>query len=153
MKKARQLFNFFVRCYPPGSVLPSSTICRMRIDMPWMTIRIRQNDADPNGSASTTQSLTCHVRTACLLKQLSPVHPTYGVYFALLLLTFFPTIFFLSLHACLFGVQRLDFGSLLLGSELLHTGTSELEHSPAYREGKIFKSALSLAGVNHHPAF
>ena len=26
MKKARQLFNFFVRCYPPGSVLPSSTV-------------------------------------------------------------------------------------------------------------------------------
>ncbi len=26
MKKARQLFNFFVRCFPPGSVLPSSTV-------------------------------------------------------------------------------------------------------------------------------
>jgi hypothetical protein len=55
--------------------------------------------------------------------------------------------------AALFGVQRRDFGSLLLGSELLHTRTSELEHPPAHRKGKIFKSALSLAGVNHHPAF
>jgi hypothetical protein len=25
-EKARQLFNFFVRCYPPGSVLPSSMV-------------------------------------------------------------------------------------------------------------------------------
>jgi hypothetical protein len=25
-EQARQLFNFFVRCYPPGSVLPSSTV-------------------------------------------------------------------------------------------------------------------------------
>jgi hypothetical protein len=55
--------------------------------------------------------------------------------------------------AALFGVQRLDFGLSLLGSELLHTRTSELEHPPAHREGKIFKSALSLVGVNNHPAF
>jgi hypothetical protein len=32
VKKARQLFNFFVRCYPPGSVLPSSTVLISIID-------------------------------------------------------------------------------------------------------------------------
>jgi hypothetical protein len=64
---------------------------------------------------------------------------------------FYP--FMITGATALFGVQRLDFGPSLLGSELLHTRTSELEHPPAHREGKIFKSALSLVGVNHHPAF
>ncbi len=33
-------------------------ICRIRIDMPWMPFRFRQNDADPNGSGSTTLPLS-----------------------------------------------------------------------------------------------
>ncbi len=55
--------------------------------------------------------------------------------------------------AALSGVQRLDFGPSLLGFELLHTRTSELEYPPAHREGKILRSALSFVGVNHRPRF
>ncbi len=36
VNKARQLFNFFVRCYPTGSVLPSSTV--------WHRYRIRPSE-------------------------------------------------------------------------------------------------------------
>jgi hypothetical protein len=43
-------------------------ICRIRIDMRWMPIQIKQNDADPNGSGPTILSPTCHVHTASLLK-------------------------------------------------------------------------------------
>ncbi len=96
--------------------------------------RIRIHNAAPN----------CHVLHVCLNK--CQVHLTNGVYFVLLLLIFvLPSFFYpfmLTGAAALFGVQRLDFGPSLLGSELLHTRTSELEHPPAHREGTVRYSSL-----------
>jgi hypothetical protein len=49
---------------------------RMRIGIPWMPIRIRQNDADPSrsGSGSTTLVGTVPISKAIRTNQYAPFH-------------------------------------------------------------------------------